>query len=163
MVYLRQLSVNDGIDIYMMLKEINVIENSFTNPVNEMNYEQYREWLIQQDKWSRNEGLPHGFVGQTVYWLYDDIMPIGFGKLRHELTDASRMNGGNVGYAIRPSYRGKGYGKTLLMLLIAEAREKGISEIVLTVDKLNWPSRKVIEKNHGIMFDENDERWFFRV
>lgn len=163
MIFLKTLSVGDGLEIFNMLKEIGATENSFTNPVHEMTYEQYKEWLVQQFKWSRDEELPPGYVGQTVYWLYDDENPVGFGKIRHKLTKASRRSGGNIGYAIRPQCRGKGYGKEILRLLLIEAKRKNIQELLLTVDKGNIASKRVIENNNGILIDDSRERWYFKI
>ena len=162
LLYLQLLKENDGEDVFNMLKGIEAVENSFTNPVHDMSFEQYKDWLIQQKKWSRSENLPCGYVGQTIFWLMDDDKPVGIGKIRHALTPASRKNGGNIGYAISSDYRGKGYGNTILSLLLEKARKMNITEIVLTVDKYNYASKKVIEKNGGTLFDENDKRWFFK-
>ena len=162
MLYLKKLSKNDGQDIFNMLKGIKAVENSFTNPVHDMSFEQYKEWLVQQEEWSREENLPDGYVGQTIFWLMDDEKPVGIGKIRHALTPASRKNGGNIGYAVSSAYRGKGYGNAVLRLLLEKAEEMNISEIILTVDKFNYASKKVIEKNGGVLFDENDERWYLR-
>ena len=163
MVFLRALRTNDGRDIFCMLKEIGIRENSFTNPVHDMTFEQFREWLALQERWSRDEDLPEGYVGQSVFWLFDEQIPVGFGKIRHRLTEASRTCGGNIGYAVRPGYRGKGYGRELLRLLIGEARNRGIDELLLTVDKGNTASRRVIEDNGGVLIDENEERWYFAI
>jgi len=162
MVYLRQLSVNDGYEVFEMLKGIKVVENSFTNPVYDMNFDQFKEWLVQQEQWSRGENLPDGYVGQTIFWLIDDNKPVGIGKIRHALTPASRKNGGNIGCAISSGNRGTGYGNEIIRLLLKKAREMGISEIIATVDKYNYPSRRAAEKNGGILFDENNERWFLK-
>jgi predicted acetyltransferase len=70
--------------------------------------------------------------------------------------------GGNIGYAVSSEFRGRGYGSTLLRELLLKADEMGVTERILTVEKYNYSSRRVIEKNGGVMFDENDLRWFFR-
>ena len=162
MLYLRKLSHHDGEDVFNMLKEIKPVENSFTNPANEMTFLEYQNWLWQQEQWDHGKMLPKGYVAQSIYWLYDDDCPVGIGKIRHELTESSRKNGGNVGYAISQSQRGKGYGVVLLKLLLEEARAIGVKEIVLTIDKNNEASKIVCEKNGGICFGENSERWFYR-
>ena len=163
MIILSKLSLCDGIEVFKMLKEIDEVENSFTNPVHNMTYEQFREWLVQQEMWSREKALPDGYVGQSIYWLYDNQIPVGFGKIRHRLTDASRTSGGNIGYSIRPKYRGNGYGNEILRLLLIEAKHICLDEILLTVDKGNFASRKVIETNGGVLVKENDERWYFNI
>lgn len=162
MLYLKTLSSADGADIYKMLQGIDVVENSFTNPVHDMSFEQYKVWLIQQEDWSKGKNLPDGYVGQTIFWLMDGEKAVGIGKIRHALTPASRQNGGNIGYAISNENRGKGYGNVILGLLLEKARQMKITEIMLTVDKFNYASKKVIEKNGGILFDENNERWYFK-
>lgn len=158
---LKKLSLSDGMMEYQMLKEIDSVENSFTNPVRNMNYEQYCMWLKQQEAWSRDEGVPEGYVGQTIFWLYVQEKPIGIGKIRHSLTDNSKKIGGNIGYAISKKYRGKGYGNVILKLLLNEAKKMNIRYILLTVDKYNYASKKVIEKNGGKLEKENKERWYF--
>ena len=100
MCVLKKLTVDDNEDVYNLLQSIDTNENEFKNPVNGMTYDQYKMWLIQQNDWSNDLNLPDGYVGQTIFWLYDSEKPIGMGKIRHKLTDSSREAGGNIGYAI---------------------------------------------------------------
>lgn len=163
MVRIQQLSIDDGIDIYNMLKMIASNENEFTNPVQKMSFEQYKEWLILMDKWSRGEGLKEGYVPQTIYWLYDENIPIGIGKIRHALTESSRKFGGNIGYAISKEFRGKGYATVFLKMLLSEMNKMNITERVLTVEKNNPSSKRVIEKNGGKVIEENSDRWILEI
>lgn len=158
---LRQLSPNDGVECYNLLQRIGKEENAFTNPVNGMTFEDYTVWLKQQDDWSREINLPNGYVGQTCYWFMVDGIPVGIGKIRHALTEHSREKGGNIGYAISDKYRGKGYGTIILKLLLDKTKEMNVKEKLLTVEKTNPASKRVIEKNGGKLIDENEERWFF--
>lgn len=146
-----------------MLQDVGTCENSFTNPVRGMDYSGYKRWLSRQEEWSEGRNLPDGYVAQTLYWLVDGGMPVGIGKIRHALTAESRESGGNVGYAIASACRGRGYGKVLLGLLLEEAKKMGLDEILLTVDKGNIASKKVVEANGGILVRENPGRWYFRV
>lgn len=163
MLYLRKLSIKDSVDVFRMLKGVETVENSFTNPVKNMSYEEYKNWLYLQDDWNKGISLPKDYVKQTIYWLMCDDIPIGIGKIRHELTIESRKNGGNIGYAIAAEYRGKGYGRELLRLLIQKAKKMGISEIILTIDKGNDSSRVVAECNGAKLIEENEERWYFKL
>lgn len=158
---LQQLSPNDGVEGYKLLQRIGKDENAFTNPVNGMTFEEYKVWLKQQDDWAREINLPNGYVGQTCYWFIVDGIPIGIGKIRHALTNHSRQIGGNIGYAISDKYRGKGYGTIVLKLLLEKAKDMNVKEKLLTVEKINPASKRVIEKNGGKLIDENEERWFF--
>ena len=163
MIRLQKLSTNDGMDVFEMLKGIGSVEKSFTNPTYKMSYTEFQDWLLQQVLWDQGVMLPEGYVAQSIYWLYDDETPVGMGKIRHELTENSRKKGGNIGYAISHSYRGKGYGSVLLKLLLEEAKRIGVNEILLTIDKNNEASKSVCEKNGGVLFDENTERWFYKL
>ena len=78
---IRQLSIADGRDVFDMLKRIGRDENHFQNPVHDMDYNQYKKWLIEQDDWSHERNLPEGYVGQTSFWMYVDNQPVAFGKI----------------------------------------------------------------------------------
>ncbi len=159
----KELSPDDDIDIFKMLKEIGEEENSFTNPVASMSFKQFKEWLLLQHQWSKAINLPNNYVIQTIYWLYVDGIPVGFGKIRNELTDISRQEGGNIGYAISNRFRNRGYGKILLSFLIEEAKRKKIGELLLTIRKNNYASKKVVEENGGLLTYENDKWWYYTI
>ena len=161
MFVLQQLSRFDGIEVYNMLQHIKKEENAFKNPVKDMPFVNYKEWLIQQDAWSKGEQLPENYVAQTCYWLLVDNIPVGFGKIRHAITEASKEKGGNIGYAISSEHRGKGYGTQLLRLLLKKADELRVSKKLLTIEKNNIASKRVVEKNGGKLVSENEYRWFY--
>lgn len=163
MLEIRKLSVKDEENIFMMLKNIDSNENEFTNPVNSMTYEEYKNWLVLMNDWSNGKSLMKGYVPQTIFWLFKENVPIGIGKIRHKLTDSSRKFGGNIGYAISREYRGHGYATFFLKELIKEAKLLNIKEIILTVEKYNYASKNVIEKNNGTIIEENDNRWIFKI
>ena len=148
-MYLRELSIDDGIEIYEMLQRIGPSENAFNNAVNGMSFQEYKEWLKIQYAWSLGNCLPDGYVKQWTYWLIVDDNPVGYGKLREKVTEESRKCGGNIGYAIDPLARRKGYGNRLFNMLLEEARKKGIKEVFSTVEKFNYPSKRVHENCWG--------------
>lgn len=127
-VYLKKLSLEDGEEYFSMLKSIGTSENAFSNPVHDMTFEQFLLWRNERYQWDHGENLPKNYVRQTIYWLCVDETPVGIGKLRHALTDESRVFGGNIGYAIAPIYRGKGYGNVILKLLLDEANKNSVFE-----------------------------------
>ena len=101
-----------------------------------MSFEEYKQWLINKQIESEQKGLVDGWkVPSTTYWLYVDNVPVGFGSIREFLTDALRVAGGNIGYGIAKPYRGKGYGKELLKLLLEKANESGIDKVLITIHK----------------------------
>lgn len=150
-IELRRLSPEDGMDVYEMLQAIPAEENGFTNSAHGLSFEEYGRWLEKADAESRMTGLMDGWrVPQTTYWLYDGGVPVGTGMIRHFLTDALRKRGGHIGYAVAPGYRGRGYGKELLRLLLIEAGRRGIDRALITVAPENAPSRAVARANGGI-------------
>ena len=159
MLEIRRLSADDGPEIFRMLQEIPKEENGFGNNANGMTYEEFREWLAAKHRESLREGIVDGWkVPTTTYWLYADGVPVGFGKVRHCLTDALRKAGGHIGYAIAPAHRGKGYGKELLRLLLREANKMGIEKALVTIRLDNLASQAVAFANGGVVTDRTDER-----
>ena len=90
-----------------------------------------------------------GLVPQTVYWLVDGKNFLGKLSIRHKLTKYLKNFGGHIGYYIRPSQRGKGYGREILRLGLKKAKLLGIKNVLITCSIKNDPSRRVIEGNGG--------------
>ena len=162
-IVLRRLSVEDDRDVYDMLQEIPRDENGYLNGCNGRSFEEYKDWLIKSDGLAKGENVPEGLVPQTVYWLFADGVPVGMGKLRSRLTEALRETGGHVGYAIRPSKRGKGYGKLLLRLLIVEAQGIGVDRMLITIQNHNTPSIRTALSNGGVVERTDDVRHYIWV
>lgn len=160
-LYVNQLTVEANKDLYSMLQRIGACENEFKNTAHGISYDEFLLWLKEQDDWSRGENLPIGYVKQTILLLYKDKIVIGIGKIRHQLTEESRKQGGNIGYAIDPLYRGNGYATIFLKLIIEKADRMGVAEKLLSVEKYNPASKRVIEKAGGKYLYENEERCFF--
>jgi len=78
---------------------------------------------------------------------------IGLIEVRHNLSKKTYRTSGHIDYGIRPSERGKGYGKTIIKLALDLARKLGIKKAVLCVKSDNVPSKKIIERAGGIYQD----------
>lgn len=149
---LRELSMSDGRDIYEMLREIGPGENGFGNSGYAIDYADFPAYLQKQFDMSRGIGIDlTRYVPQTRYWLVVEDRPVGVGKLRHYLNECLIHEGGHIGYSIRPSERGKGYGTMILEKLLKQAQNKGITEVLVTCREANALSRKVIERNGGVL------------
>lgn len=98
---------------------------------------------------ARGEGLPTGYVPNSIYWLIDGDEFIGRVDIRHQLTPLLKQVGGHIGYDIRPSKRKQGYGKLILKLALEKAGKLGIKDVLVTCDATNIGSKKVIETNGG--------------
>ena len=164
MIELKKLSINDGLDVYNMLQDIPLDENGYHNSANGITYEEYKEWLVKKEKDANQIGIIDGWrVPQTTFVLYVEGVPVGYGSIRHFLTDALREVGGHIGYCISPLYRKKGYGKEILKRLIIEARAMGIKDILVTTNLDNYASQKVIIANGGKEIDRSTEHIHFWI
>lgn len=134
-----------------MILEIGLGENGFTNSFPTNSFEEFKSSLARLVEVAKGINLIEGYVPQTVYWLYANDRPVAFGKLRHHLNEKLQEYGGHVGYIVRPSERGKGYGKLFLAEVVKAAKNNQIDELLITIDKDNQRSRRVIEGNNGQM------------
>jgi len=146
---LREASLDDGIEIWAMLREIGPGENGFGNEGYDVPFSHFRTHLQRRIDMKLGVNLPDGRVPMTTYWLFHGTMPVALTKLRHALTDSLRRVGGHIGYCVRPTRRGAGYGTAALALTIIAARRRGIDGVLLTCKEENVPSRRVIERNSG--------------
>lgn len=115
----------------------------------------FSPYLKQSDEMSRGVNLKTGQVPMTLYWLLRNGAEIvGEIRLRHPLNEKLKHFGGNIGYAIRPGERKKGYGTRMLALTLAEALGLGLTSVILTCDTSNVASARVIVKNGGRLVGE---------
>lgn len=164
MIELKKLSINDGKNVYDLLQSMPKDENGLQNKANGLSFEEFKEWLIAKQKESEQEGIVDGWkVPSTTYWLYVDNVPVGFGNIRHFLTEALSHAGGNIGYGISSQYRGKGYGKELLRLLLEESRKLGLEKVLITIHLDNIASQRVALANGGVITEKTDERYLIWV
>jgi predicted acetyltransferase len=95
-----------------------------------------------------------GRVRETYFWLIDEGEFIGRVSIRHALNARLEKLGGHIGYEIRPTKRRRGYGTLILSLALPETLKLGIERALITCDATNIGSRKIIEANGGVLWDE---------
>lgn len=163
MLTLQQLSPDDGQGIYAMLQEIARDDNGFHNDVYGMTYGEFENWLKQTYEFDSGVNMPDWMVPQSSYWLFDGDIPVGVGRLRHCLNEVLQKTSGHIGYAIRKSQRGKGYGTAILSLLIKEAALLGIEQLQVATDSSNAKSQKVIIRNGGVFRREEEGKNIYSI
>ena len=152
---LIKLSAACGRDIYDMLQSIPADENGLMNDAHGLSYDEYKAWLEKRYAESLKTEVYDGFkVPQTFFFFYVDSCPVGLVKIRHFLTDRLRQDGGNMGYAIRPEARGKGYGKLLLKRLARLALQRGCGRLEWACLDWNTPSRKFYDSLGAVRMEE---------
>jgi len=132
----------DGRSIDLLKLDVESLKNNFAD---------YVQKLIDQ---SKGRNLPSGWIPHTTYWITDNDEFIGVIDLRHKLTPALEKYGGQIGYAIRPAKKKRGYGTKALRMLLPLAAKMGIKKLLITCDTNNIASIKIIESNGGILQDE---------
>lgn len=99
--------------------------------------------------------IPENWVPASTFFLVDDTHKIyGAVAIRHRLTDNLRIEGGHVGYGIRPGARNQGHGTKILALALDKIREMKIRDVLVTCNKDNIGSAKVIQNNGGRLDSE---------
>lgn len=95
------------------------------------------------------EKSEHGYV-DIVHWLIERGEYIGQASVRPDLATPYLITyGGHIGYSIRPSRRGQGYGKLILKLALEKSRRVGLDRVLITCDADNLASKRIIENNGG--------------
>ena len=145
---LRELLEKEDESLLLMVQEIGSGENGFVNGLNSSSMEEFSSKVRRNYEMARSINLPDEYVPQTIYWLYHNGKPVGYGKLRHRLNE-KLLESGAYRICHQTVGAGKGYGKRMLAGLVKKAREKNISRVLLTCDETNRASRRIIEWNHG--------------
>jgi predicted acetyltransferase len=105
-------------------------------------------YIARSDRYHAGD-VPEPSVPSTEYWLVNGARILGRVSVRHRLNESLAVEGGHIGYDIRPTERRKGYGTLILKLALEKAREKGIARVMVTCDSDNTGSVRIIEHNGG--------------
>ena len=117
----------------------------------------YGQFLRKRRDFAEGRHLPDGYVPGSKYFLLEEGSSkiLGVIDIRHRLNDHLLNNpGGHIGYAVAPGERRKGYATRQLGLALEICKEMGISPVLVTCNKENIASAKVIQKNGGVLEDE---------
>lgn len=122
-----------------------------TNPKNiDSNwFERTADWYVKKEK-----GLVPGYPESFHYWSVDNGKFIGEFQLRPDLDDDLMIGIGSIGYSVRVSEWGKGYGKEILKQGLDTAKNFGIDKVLLTINDNNIASSHICETCGGIMIDK---------
>jgi predicted acetyltransferase len=109
--------------------------------------------LASIERFEAGEDLPENRVRMTWFWLLRGDRIVASSRLRHDLIPVLLLDGGNIGYEVRPSERRLGIGRELLRLTLDEARRIGLRRALLTTEPTNLGSIGVILANGGVFED----------
>jgi predicted acetyltransferase len=117
--------------------------------------EDFDAYLARVEQHRGAAQVPVGWAPGTEFWLDDGAGEIvACARLRFWLTPSLEVEGGHIGYDVRPSSRRRGFGTAALCLVLVEARCRGLERVRLTVDSANLPSVNIIDRNGGVLSGE---------
>ena len=113
------------------------------------------KWFRETLDWykKRELGSIDGQPQSIKLWAIDDTKFIGEFQLRTELTEEIMTTIGSIGYSVRVTEQGKGYGKLILEQGLDYARSLKLERVILLIDESNATSRHLCESFNGKYFD----------
>ncbi|PJA47885.1 MAG: GNAT family N-acetyltransferase [candidate division SR1 bacterium CG_4_9_14_3_um_filter_40_9] len=112
--------------------------------------ETFDDFLIRCENYRQGINMNPEHVPATLFFMIDETgKVVGAVAIRHELNERLKLNGGHIGYGVRPSERKKGYASITLKLALEKCKELGIENALIVCKKDNIGSKKVIQKNGG--------------
>lgn len=88
------------------------------------------------------------------YWAVGGDKFIGEFQLRNEFTEKVMKDIGRIGYAVRVSQQGKGYGTKILKQGLMIAKKHSLDKVLLNISDSNAVSIHVCEKLGGKLTDK---------
>lgn len=115
----------------------------------------FRQWLADSCEAGLRgtAAVERDRVPHRVYWWVAGDHYLGRARLNLRLNAELTEFGGHLGYDIRPTARGRGHATALLRAALRLARAAGIADALLTCAPDNHASRRVIERNGGVLRD----------
>ncbi len=110
------------------------------------------EFILNCIKYSSKDTVPSFLLPTSLFMMIRliDNRLIGMIDIRHYLNDYLYMYGGNIGFSIRPTERGKKYSNLLLKLGLIECEKLCLNTLLITCNEDNLASEKAIQNNDGI-------------
>lgn len=135
-----ECKVNDYIEEFLKYKS----EINGTGGFNR--YDNYDEWLQKVKGDLELQSIFEDRVPASTYFFVrkSDDRIIGMINIRHRLNEFLLKEGGHIGYSVRPTERNNGYATLMLRLGLQKCRELNLEKVLVTCDKINIASAKVI-------------------
>lgn len=112
----------------------------------------FEEWIKNLEKNKDEKNLPEEYSPHTLYLaINDEEELVGAIGIRWKEVPVLMTFGGLIGYSIRPSKRGRGYASQMLKLALEKFKTTNIDNVLITCKDFNIASKRVIEKNGGVL------------
>lgn len=145
-VTLREPLIQDFDELSRYVKELkdrtdSEGTNGLYKAINENTYPNWIKWIYQNNS-------------RTFLIINEEQKIVGVINIRYSLNEYLKRGGGHIGYNIRPSERRKGYASKALELILKNAYENGLEEVLIDCYKGNTGSEKTIESCGAILYSE---------
>ena len=162
MIFLKEANFEDIDKEYEFVKDMPLDENGLMNKWHGITYDDFKtKALPEMIAYSKGEQLPIGYVPMTFFFLWDDEKIVGQFRLRHYLNDALKNGAGHIGYFIKNEFRGKGYGKEGLRLIIDQSKKIIPEDEIYMHTTINNPASLKMMLNNNAYVVRNDEYGIF--
>ncbi len=113
----------------------------------------YEDWLQKVLSDMDIVNIPASRVPSLTYFYMreEDEKIVGMINIRLALNDFLRAEGGHIGYSVRPTERRKHYATQMLAAALKVFDVIGIKEVLVSCDKNNPGSARVIKNCGGIL------------
>lgn len=125
------------------------IENNDTEwaPVKPEDLGRFRFYAPKMYKRMKSgKGLPENYPVTFTYWCFKNNTFVGECQIRPYIKGDAEKNIGHIGYSVRPSLRGKGYGQMLLGFAVRKLSEFNVYPIFAVCHKENTVSYHCLSK-----------------
>lgn len=114
------------------------------------------EWFARTKDWydKKETGQIQDQPISFHFWAVDGEKFIGEFQLRTELTQKVMSGIGSIGYAVRVSEQGQGYGTEILKQGLSIAKEHDMNKVLLNINDENLASVHICEKLGGKLMDK---------
>lgn len=112
------------------------------------------EWFSRTKDWYDKKETGQIKPVSFHFWAVDGEKFIGEFQLRTEFPPKVMTDIGSIGYAVRISEQGRGYGTEILKQGLLIAKEHGMEKVLFTVNDNNAVSAHICEKLGGQLMDK---------
>lgn len=117
----------------------------------EINEETFDAYLQLRRRWRRGKTLENRRVAYVDYWLVEGNSFIGYITVSQTIWAKQPPElPGTVGYAVRPTCQGQGYGKLMLKLMLPKLKDLGMDKVLISCDSTKLASKGIILANGGV-------------
>ena len=116
----------------------------------------YAGWLANCMQYIDLANVPEEWVPAITYFYVNENSGeiVGMINIRLALNDFLRKQGGHIGYSIRPTRRKQGHATNMLRETLRFCARIGLRDVIITCNKDNLGSAKVIENCGGVLQEE---------